>query len=109
MDWMRKLVQDKIKREDKSGAKILLGALLFIALIFALFGNKGYFEYRALNQQKSQLEKDITTLTNQRAFMQEKLKVLKSGDWLLENMAREKLGMTMKNEKVFEIVFEDEN
>ena len=104
---IRFLKLEKEKREDIKGTNILLFILVIVFSFVVFIGDKGFFEYQKLKDKKEVLQLEIGDLSYQRAFMQEKLTALKTGNWLLENIAREKLGMIKKDEKVFQIEYED--
>jgi cell division protein FtsL len=74
---------------------ILVGALYFF------FGKEGlFFSFRQLKEKQEEIEKHHRTIDS----LEQEIRKLTSDTAYMERIAREKLGMARKNEKVYKFV-----
>ncbi len=87
--------------------KVLFGSIFFILLLIFLFffsGSYGILELVRLKRENSKLLLRKESLLKDRAAVQDSIKKAEGDTAFLEKLAREKIGMTKKGEKVFHFV-----
>jgi len=94
-----------IARFFKYNLRLALVLIFFAGLLsFALFGNKGILQRMKLESEKEQLEKKLQEEIRRSADLQKEVNDLKSSDKKIEEIAREKYGMTKEGEKIQKIL-----
>ncbi len=94
-----------IARFFKYNLRLALVLIFFAGLLsFALFGNKGILQRMKLESEKEQLEKKLQEEMKRSADLQKEINDLKSSDKKIEEIAREKYGMTKEGEKIQKII-----
>ncbi len=90
-----------------SGRKNLLTVCLLIAIvlmfIFAVFGNRGVLRILQAEEQKNNLELQLTELKRQQNELHEEIERLRSDKNYWEHLARTKLGMVREGELIYHI------
>lgn len=79
---------------------------LFILLFFALysvFGNKGLIDRLSMQNEKVELEKILELENIKTNELQKEIDALQNSDKRLEEVARERFGMTKEGEEVYKI------
>lgn len=94
-----------MKKRTQTIIWIVISAVLFF-LAISLFGNQGliavykaYNENRSLTEQIDESERTIDSLKDE-------IERLKSDTAYIEKIAREKLGMARRNEKIYKFIEE---
>jgi cell division protein FtsL len=97
-----------MKKRIQTIALVLISVVLFF-LAISLFGNQGfiavykaYKQDRALTQQISDSKKTIDSLKDE-------IERLKNDTAYIERIAREKLGMARRNEKIYKFIEEKQH
>ena len=81
--------------------------ILWLVLLLALLGGFGYLFYqkfgrlRQIRQQQIRYEKELSLLEDKVARLTREIDELTNNPACLEKLAREKLGLAGKNEKIF--------
>ena len=89
-----------------SRGKILLSLvilLMFSTLLFILFGDKGFFDYRQLLRENSRLVERNQKLETKNLLLYREIDRLKNDLDYIENIARHELGMIGKDEVVVKL------
>lgn len=84
--------------------KILFGsaaALLFGLFMLVIYGDSGFFDVKRLGIEKESIAAKNDELESENLKLYRKIKRLKHDPVYVENVAREDLGMTGKNEVIF--------
>ena len=87
---------------------LLLTLLLFILILTFFFGDSGIVEIVQAQKHIEKLEKQIVDLEAQRDRLEREIRELKKDPRSLEAVAREKLWLMKKDEKVIVVVPEKE-
>jgi len=93
-----------------SRQKILFGsavALLFGLFILVIYGDKGFFDVKRFRNEKEAIAAKSDELEAENLKLYRKIKRLKQDPVYVEDVARQDLGMTGKNEVIFK--FKKEN
>ncbi|MEM1403469.1 MAG: septum formation initiator family protein [Pseudomonadota bacterium] len=93
------------------GLRWLVGilALLLVYLQYQLWmGEGGRMELRDLRRQAADYERENALLRERNAELAEQVMDLKTGNTVLEQRAREELGLTQKDEVYYQFVEPDE-
>lgn len=84
---------------------ILAGAgVLALFLVLSLFGEQGFIAVYKARQEKQYLIKEIDESKQMIDSLKLEIERLKSDTVYIERVAREKLGMARRNEKVFKFI-----
>ena len=98
----------KHKTEKSSAIKLrLIGIVLFIALLSllaSLFGTRGVLELWTLNRSNAQETINNAELRERNQRLKNEIADLKSGGSVLEELAREDLGMVKPGETFFRVI-----
>lgn len=96
-----------VARFIKYNLKLVFAVLFFLGLIsIALFGNKGLIQRIKLENESKNLEKLLEAEVRKSSDLQKEIDELKSSDEKLEEIAREKYGMTKEGEKIYKIIID---
>lgn len=87
---------------------LLLTLLLFILILTFFFGDSGIIEIVQAQKRIEQLEKRIISLEQRRKELEREIEQLRRDPRSLEAVAREKLWLMKKDEKVIVVVPEKE-
>ncbi|HON11316.1 MAG: septum formation initiator family protein [Fibrobacter sp.] len=93
----------KIKRISKW---IFLVLLLF--LVFSLFGDQGFIALYKHHQQNRKLSSQIKQSHRVIDSLKTEIERLKNDTVYIEKIAREKLGMARRDEKIYKFIKEDD-
>ena len=77
-----------------------LGFVLFVLLIAAVFGPKGFIEITRVRRQHAELVREIDRLKDEKARLEKEIIELEKNPEAVEKDAREKLGLIKPDEKV---------
>ena len=69
----------------------------------AVFGNKGIIQRVKLESERKDLEEQLKAEVRKTHDLQKEIEELKSSDQKLEEIAREKFGMTKEGEEIYRI------
>jgi cell division protein FtsB len=94
-----------MKLPRKSG-RWVIGILVVLFLYLFLTGNNGLFTIIRSRFAVHQTEKDLIELIQTKDSLKTVVKMLKNDTNYIERVAREKLGMAKKNEKVYKFIDE---
>lgn len=90
-----------IARFFKYNLRLAIVLIFFAALIsFALFGSKGILQRMKLESEQKSLEEQLRNEVRRSAELQKEIDELRSSDKKIEEVAREKYGMTKEGEKI---------
>lgn len=79
-----------------------------LLIIFTLvFTEKGFYTNYKLNQEKEALKITLDSLKRINDSLRTEIELLKSDDFKIEKVAREKYGMVREGEKIYKIETED--
>ncbi|MBS1517964.1 MAG: septum formation initiator family protein [Bacteroidetes bacterium] len=96
-----------IARYIKYNLNLVIVVLFFIGLIsMTIFGNKGILQKMKLEQETLALEQQIKAELDKTEQLQKEIDALKSSDSKLEEVAREKYGMTKDGEKIYKVIID---
>lgn len=96
-----------IARFIKYNLKFVFALLFFIGLIlFAVFGNKGLLQRMQMESEKKDLEKMLEAEVKKTEYLKKEIEELKSSDKKIEEVAREKYGMTKEGEKIYKVIID---
>ncbi|MBK8984218.1 MAG: septum formation initiator family protein [Ignavibacteria bacterium] len=96
-----------IARFIKYNVNLVLVILFFIGLIsMTIFGNKGILQKMKLEEETNELEKQIKLELDKTEELQKEIEALKSSESRLEEVAREKFGMTKDGEKIYKVIID---
>jgi len=91
-----------LTRRQKRG--VLLAVVGSLALLFLLFiGPRGCWRQVRVRMERKRIESDIKTLEKNKGRLEAEKKSLDDPE-TVEKLAREKYGMSKKNEKVYRVV-----
>lgn len=106
MSFIKKIIENA-KADDRYRLKILLllnlGFFLFLMLV-TTFGQDGMVKVHKLDEEISEVEKEIVDMNNKNAEIKDKILSMKIDYSLIERIAREKLGLVKSGETVYEFV-----
>jgi len=94
-----------IARFIKYNSRLVFVIIFFIGLItLSVFGNKGLLQRIRLESEKKDLEEILKAEMKKTEMLQKEIEELKSSDTKIEEVAREKFGMTKEGEKIHKII-----
>ena len=92
--------------------KIIRGILTVGALtllIIFLFGNHGLYQLYILKKERSNIQKKINLLREEKMALEDKKTKLQTDYKHIEELAREKYRMSKKGERVFKVIEKENN
>ena len=92
--------------------KIIRGILSIGALtllIIFLFGNHGLYQLYILKKERSNIQKKINLLREEKMALEDKKTKLQTDYKHIEELAREKYRMSKKGERVFKVIEKEDN
>lgn len=96
-----------IVRFIKYNVNLVLVIVFFIGLIsMTIFGNKGVLQKMKLEEETRELENLIKLELDKTENLQKEIDALSSSDTRLEEVAREKFGMTKDGEKIYKVIID---
>ncbi|CAN5466045.1 hypothetical protein BH10BAC5_BH10BAC5_11980 [soil metagenome] len=97
-------IVNKFFRFIKYNFKAVLIVIFILGmLVFASLGNKGLISRFRMEGEKKKLEEQIKAENQKTKDLQKEIDDLKTSDKKIEQVAREKYGMTKENEKIYKI------
>ena len=82
---------------------MLFIAILLMIVYMTLFGSKGLMHRISLESEKKDLEGQLKTETQRTGELQKEIEKLNNSDERIEEVAREKYGLTKEGEKIYKI------
>jgi cell division protein FtsB len=102
---MKKSILKKIARFVKYNKLFALFIIIFSLLVYMLtFSNNGLIERFRVNDEKAKLEKTLKDEQLKNAAYQQEIKELNTSDFKIEQVAREKYGLTKEGETIYKII-----
>ncbi|MFZ1322786.1 MAG: septum formation initiator family protein [Ignavibacteria bacterium] len=96
-----------IARFIKYNVNLVLVVVFFIGLIsMTIFGNKGVLQKMKLEEETREIENLIKLELAKTENLQKEIDALSSSDTRLEEVAREKFGMTKDGEKIYKVIID---
>lgn len=77
---------------------VMVSLVLSLALVNALFGKKGYFELRRMEERNRELNQHLEQLRQDNKEIMNEIKSLKKDPKVIEKIAREELGLVKPGE-----------
>ena len=77
---------------------VMVSLVLFLALVNALFGKKGYFELRRMEGRNREMNRHVDQLKQENKEIMNEIKSLKRDPKAIEKIAREELGLVKPGE-----------
>ncbi|MDZ4713164.1 MAG: septum formation initiator family protein [bacterium] len=94
----------KIARYFKHNLTVVLVSVFFICLIsMAVFGNKGILQRFNLENEKKDLEEQLRSELKKTQDLRKEIEDIRTSDEKMEEIAREKYGMTKEGEKIYKV------
>ena len=91
----------------KYNVKLVFAVVFFTGLIsLAVFGNKGLLQRIQLESEKKDLEKMLEAEVKKTDELKKEIEELKNSDKKIEEIAREKYGMTKEGEKIYKVIID---
>ena len=111
---MKRATTSRIIRERfaETQKKFIRGVLFLIAitlLIVFVFGNHGLFQLYKLKKERTEIQKHISQLRENREMLISEKNRLENDLEYIEKLAREKYRMAKPGEKVFKVVPKESN
>jgi cell division protein FtsB len=101
----RKRLKEQVQRERKIRNLIfyslIIPLILYLGMVL-LFGDPGLIKYRALNNTKKSLEKEISQIEKENKLLQAQINSLKEDPFYIEKYAREEFGLARPDEYIFQ-------
>lgn len=95
----------KTARFIKYNSRFVLVILFFTGLIsLAVFGNKGLIQRYKLESEKKELEKELDAEYKKSEDLKKEIEALSTSDEKLEQVARERYGMTKEGETIQKVI-----
>lgn len=86
----------------------LITAILLITL-WALSGDKGFISRKRLERENAKLLEQYREDSSKSVSLEKEIEMLNKSDKKLEEVAREKFGMTKAGEKIYKIIVDSTN
>lgn len=85
---------------------MLFVLILMFFVLYSIFGNKGLIERLSMQNEKVELEKLLDLENLKTKELQKEIEALQNSDKKLEEVARERFGMTKEGEEVYKILID---
>jgi len=82
---------------------VLFLLVLFVIVIYAVFGKKGILQRVELEMENEELRTKLKEEQEKTIMLQKQIDELKSSDKELEKVAREKYGMLKEGEEIYKV------
>ena len=82
---------------------MLFIVILLMIVYMTIFGSKGLIHRISLENEKKDLENQLKTETETTGELQKEIEALNKSDERIEEVAREKYGLTKEGEKIYKI------
>ena len=83
--------------------RILFGAFMVMVLL-TIFGNKGFMDYRVLEEKETVLEEANECIKSENEELKREIMLLKTDLKYIESVARRELGMVKKGDVVYQFI-----
>jgi cell division protein FtsB len=102
---MKESIFKKFARFVKYNKLFALFIIIFSLLVYILvFSNNGLIQRFEINSEKSKLEKTLKDEQQKNEAYQQEIKDLNTSDFKIEQVAREKYGLTKEGETIYKII-----
>ena len=88
---------------------ILFITVILIIIIWALSGEKGFISRKKLERENAKLMEQYREDSSKSVSLEKEIEMLNKSDKKLEEVAREKFGMTKAGEKIYKIIIDSTN
>ena len=88
---------------------IIFITVILIIIIWALSGEKGFISRKKLERKNAKLIKQYREDSSKSVSLEKEIEMLNKSDKKLEEVAREKFGMTKAKEKIYKIIIDSTN
>jgi cell division protein FtsB len=102
---MRRVRKQKVtqQRKMRSLVYLTLGSLIFLYISLSLvFGEKGVIKYMKLRSETGTLRAEVDAIRRQNEDLSSQIEKLQKNPDLIEELARDELGLTKEGEVIFE-------
>ena len=86
--------------QDRRVLQSLAALCAIVLILLSIVGDKGLIRLHLLQDREASLKREIEALKVERAEWLEKIHSLRNNQTYLENLAREKMGLVRKDEKI---------
>ena len=96
-----------IARFIKYNSRLFFAVIFFAGLLsLAVFGNKGILQRYKLEAERKELEKQLNEEYKKSEALRKEIEELRTSDEKMEQVAREKYGMTKDGEKIQKVIID---
>ena len=88
---------------------ILFITVILIIIIWALSGEKGFISRKKRERENAKLMEQYREDSSKSVSLEKEIEMLNKSDKKLEEVAREKFGMTKAGEKIYKIIIDSTN
>ena len=85
---------------------IIFITVILIIIIWALSGEKGFISRKKLERENAKLMEQYREDSSKSVSLEKEIEMLNKSDKKLEEVAREKFGMTKAGEKIYKIIID---
>jgi len=82
----------------------VLGGLFCVMVLFIIFGERGFMDYRSLREKQITLEEANTCLIKENSELKREVTLLRSDARYIETVARRELGMVRPGDRVYQFI-----
>lgn len=82
----------------------VLGGLFLIMVLFIIFGERGFMDYRSLREKQITLEEANACLIKKNNDLKREVTLLRSDARYIETVARRELGMVRPGDRVYQFI-----
>ena len=82
----------------------VLGGLFLIMVLFIIFGERGFMDYRSLREKQITLEEANSCLIKENNDLKREVTLLRSDARYIETVARRELGMVRPGDRVYQFI-----
>lgn len=101
--FLRRLYRHQAQISER--VQKILFFLILAGIIYAfLLGENGFVRIAMLRAERAQLDADITALTRSEALLTEEIERLKTDDFYIEKMGRERFGYLKPGDRVYRLI-----
>ncbi|MGA2095387.1 MAG: septum formation initiator family protein [Candidatus Acidiferrum sp.] len=96
-------VQEKIRTLLQQYGRALLGLLVVLMIVHDIFGTHGFLAMRRTQSEITKVKAGLSQLTKENAALQQEVKDLRSDPQLIEQIARDDLGLVRRGDTIIRI------
>ncbi|HEX4546309.1 MAG TPA: septum formation initiator family protein [Candidatus Acidoferrum sp.] len=94
---------EKIQALLKQHGRALLGLLLFLLVVYDIFGAHGYLAMRRTQNEIKKVNANLEQLNKENAQLEQEVRELKTDPHKIEKIARDELGLARPGEVIIKI------